>query len=209
MKQLMFEKSLSLAAGVVLLASAAFGTALVPGATAGADVVSAAGWTLLNDTGKQTATAATFTGVGEAWVYSNSVTGGLDFVYQFMNNGNSTDPTERITASSFAGWTVNAGYILGLGSAPNEVSLSANGAVVGFEFIPGSFNVLPGQTTDLLVVETNATDYKDGLFSIQDGSTATLNAFVPSTVSPEPASLALIGAGLLGLSLLRRRSSKN
>jgi PEP-CTERM motif len=208
MKQLMFEKSLSLTAGVILLASAAFGTTLVPGATANADVVSAAGWTLLQDTGQLNATAATFTGVGEAWVYSDSVTGGLDFVYQFKNNSNSTDPTERITASSFAGWTVSAGYILGLDNPPNLVSLSANGAVVGFEFTPGSFNVLPGETTDLLVVETNATDYKAGQFSIQDGSTATLDAFEPATLAPEPASLALIGAGLLGVSLLRRRSNK-
>ncbi|HEY1947834.1 MAG TPA: PEP-CTERM sorting domain-containing protein [Bryobacteraceae bacterium] len=205
----MFEKSLSLAVGVILLASTAFGTTLVPGDTVNADVVSAAGWTLLADTGQLNATAATFTGVGESWVYSDSVTGGLDFVYQFKNNGTSTDPAERITASSFAGWTVNAGYVLGLDNPPNLISLSANGAVVGFEFTPGSFNVLPGETTDLLVVETNATDYKSGQFSIQDGSTATLDAFEPSTLAPEPASLALLGAGLLGFSLLRRRSNKN
>jgi hypothetical protein len=210
MKLNMFEKSFSLVAGVVLLASAATASTLVPAAPASApDSFSNAGWTTLATTGPTTLTALTFAGTGQAWVVSdaNNVFGAgkLDFVYQFSNNANSGDPNERISAGTFSGFSVDAGYVTGTGVAPESVTLSAGGNVVGFNYF--SSNLLQGQTTDLLVVETDATNYVPGTYSVQDSTTVTTIGYQPASV-PEPASLALIGAGLLGFSLLRRRSTK-
>ena len=139
---------------------------------------------------------------------SNNVFGAgkLDFVYSFSNSSTSGDPNERVSAGTFTGFSVDAGYVPGAGVAPGTVTLSAGGNVVGFNYF--SNNLLPGETTDLLVVETDATNYVPGTYSVQDSTTVSTAGYEPVS-TPEPASLALIGAGLLGLSLLRRRSAKN
>jgi hypothetical protein len=136
MKQSMFEKSLSLAAGVILLASAAAASTLVPAAPATPpDTFSNAGWTVLATTGPTSLTAATFSGIGQAWVVSDSSNvfgaGKLDFVYQFANSATSIDPNERLSAGTFTGFSVDSGYVLGSGVAPESVTLSSGGNVAG------------------------------------------------------------------------------
>lgn len=209
----MFERSLSLAAGVLLLTSAGWAGALVPavGPTV-PDVFTSTGWTVLATTGLVSLSSGppvTFTGKGQAWVVSDTnnvfASGDLDFVYQFADSG--PDLNERLTAYNFTGFAVDGGYVAGSGVAPSTVSLSTAGSVVGFQYIPT--NLLAGQMTDLLVVETNAKTYVPGTYTVQDGSTVTTLAYAPALASPEPASVALIGAGLLGFSLIRRRSTKN
>lgn len=197
----MLEKTLSLAAGVILLASAAAAGTLMPGVSPSAPSTFTPNWTLLATTGLVNLSSgppATFTGVGQAWVYSDAnnvyAPGDLDFVYQFNNNGPAVN--ERLTAFDFKGFSVDAGYITGTGVAPTAVSLSSDGSVVGFGYIPT--NIMAGQTSDLLVIETDATSYIPGTYTVQDGSTVTTIGYAPA-LAPEPASLALIGAGLLGL----------
>jgi PEP-CTERM motif len=58
------------------------------------------------------------------------------------------------------------------------------------------------------VIETDATAYKWGFVSAQDGTAGSARAYIPAV--PEPSSLALVGGGLstFGL-LLRKRLGKS
>ena len=81
---------------------------------------------------------------------------------------------------------------------PTTIDRSMNGSVVGFNYIPGD-EILPGETTPLLVIETNARHFDfNGFLSGQDGTAGYANAYEPAAV-PEPSSLGLIGSGLMVL----------
>ena len=69
------------------------------------------------------------------------------------------------------------------GIVPNNVDRSANGNVIGFNFLGSS--VTAGQDTATLVIETNATAYTTGTVSIQDGTSGFAAGFAPNSV-PEP-----------------------
>ena len=59
---------------------------------------------------------------------------------------------------------------------------------MGFNFTPGD-EILPGQTTPQLVIETNATHFDfRGYLSAQDGTAGYAQAYEPSQPVPEPSS---------------------
>jgi hypothetical protein len=159
---------------------------------------------------------ATFSGTYTTWVYSdpgNKICAGcLDFVYQVSNTTKNPLPPdqgiiERITASAFAGFTTDVGYTPGTGAvAPDGVSRSSSpGNVVGWNFL--GTNLDPNQTSDLLVIETNAKFFGMGTISAQDGTAGSALGFAPSAV-PEPMTMGLLGGGLalLGVARLRRKN---
>lgn len=193
------------------MASLASATVLTPGSSGAPDAFSNAGWTLLASTGDQALSSGTFTATANAWVYGDSAntfcTGCLDFVYMVARTGG-TDPIERITAGSFAGFLLDAGVVTSSpGFAPNSVDRSANGTVVGFNYQNAS-NLTDSESTQLLVIQTNATSYVPGLLSVQDQQSANGIGFAPASV-PEPISVSLLGGGLALMGMARWRRKKS
>lgn len=149
--------------------------------------------------------ATTFSGTLTSAVYQDGAF--LDFYYQFTNNSTSSDPVDQITPSSFAGFTTDVGS---RNDASGNVGLTAGGFVTGdanpataFR-LPGTGSgvdfeqivALPGHSTYVLVVKTNATTFGTGTAALQDTTNVTVAALAPS---PEPTTIGLLFVGLLGI----------
>jgi hypothetical protein len=154
-------------------------------------------------------------------VYSdpNNVFGAdnLDFVYQITDTGTgphagSQGVIEKINASFFDTFSVDAGYtttaLAGFtagGSTSALADLEGGGGVVSFNYT-GANELTVGTYTTILVVETNAKSYNElGILSAIDGSTATIAGLEPSSGTPEPGSMFLLGAGLVSLGVIGKR----
>ncbi len=205
--------SFGLAACALSMASLASATVLTPGTSGPPDPFSNAGWTLLATTGSQALSSGTFTANATASVYSDSgntfCAGCLDFVYMVTRTGGA-DPIERITGGSFIGYLVDAGVVTGsAGFTPTSVDRSANGGVIGFNY-QNAANLTDNQSTQLLVIQTNATSFAAGVMSAQDGLAANGIGFQPAS-TPEPISMSLLGGGLalIGLGRWRRNQRKS
>lgn len=161
--------------------------------------------------------AGTNSGTILSAVYDNG--GMLDFYYQVVNDASSATALARLTAVDFTGFTTDTSFrtdgstLTGAGFAdgtvaPQTSDSNGTGTVIGFSFFPpptSPAEILPGDTSFVVIISTNATNFRAGNASIIDGGTQTVAAFEPTSAVPEPASLGLIGFGLLGLAGLRRR----
>ena len=176
--------------------------------------------TLLADTTQTVnGTGGAYTGTLVSAVYME--TGGtLDFYYQFTNNAGSKDAVARITDTDFTGFTTATGFrvdgasLTGAGFSNGTVAPvtadrnAPGGDVVGFQFSPpDSAKILPGTTSDVLVISTNATRFQPGRVNVIDGGVTDVAGFEPavSTTVPEPATFLFLGGGLLALGAIRRK----
>jgi hypothetical protein len=152
-----------------------------------------------------TIATATFSDTYAQWVYADPnntwCSGCLDFVDQFTNHGG--DAQERFSMYNFAGFLVNAGTNPFGVHDPLTIDRSLLGPVIAFNYGAGN-EIVPGETTPLLVIETNALHFKPGFASAQDGTAGYGFAYAPSSV-PEPSSLALIGGGLSVFGVMLRK----
>lgn len=160
-------------------------------------------------------TAGTTSGTLRSAVFMNP-SGTLDFYYQVDNSPNSATAIARETDTSFVNFLTYTGYRIDGGSlaggfvngtqTPVTADRNAAGTVVGFSFFPpDSGKVLPGTTSSVLVISTNATLYTAGNAAVIDGGTQTVAAFQPLSGVPEPTTMALMGAGLVALACVRKR----
>jgi hypothetical protein len=154
-------------------------------------------------TGTDIASNIVFTGLLDTQVYADA--GGLDFVYQISNNANSADSILRLTASGLTGYSTDGDYIAGTGAAaPFLVNRSSDTDTVGFSFLAAA-GVQPGQTSDIMVIKTDATAFMPSTVSIQDGGNANVDSFAPVAV-PEPVSAAIVAFGFSALALRRHKN---
>jgi uncharacterized protein (TIGR03382 family) len=83
--------------------------------------------------------------------------------------------------------------------------------VIGFTFLGaplGAGTLMPGMTSAVLVVQTDAPYYVLSTAAIIDGSVTTAPIFAPSLVVPEPATISLAALGLGALALVARRRAR-
>ncbi len=150
--------------------------------------------------------APTFTGTLTSAVYQDGAF--LDFYYQYNNSSLSADSVDFITPSSFTGFTTDVGsrddasvtpgllaggFLTGVGDAnPVSAFRLSNGSGIDFEGI----DAMPGHSTYVLVIRTDATTFGIGNAAIQDTTNVTVSALAPT---PEPALVGLLFGGLLGI----------
>src|SRR5579871_1516198 len=176
---------------------AAPGDTVFPGlVTSGTDP----GTLLANESVVVNGTGGAYSGTLVAAVYQENV-GTLDFYYQFVNNANSKDSVARITEVDFTGFLTSLGFrvdgssLTGSGFVDGSVAPvtgdrnSPSGDVVGFSFNPpDSAKILPGTTSTVFVISTNATRFQPGTVNIIDGGVTDVQAYEPAAV-PEPSQL--------------------
>ncbi len=130
----------------------------------------------------------------EVW---RETSGTLDFVYEVTPTA---DDADRVTVTNFAGFITYVGTntaIAGAGTiAATTADRETSGSTIGFNFLGNPVD--PGESSQWLVVETNAFNYTSGFVAVIDGGASTTVGFSPTT-APIPPSALLLGSGLLGL----------
>jgi hypothetical protein len=161
--------------------------------------------------------APTFKGTLTSRAFNNDTSNpfgltGVTFTYQFTNTDSDAIPTglNRITVGDFSGFLTDMSHQPGTGVVPAFLDRGlAPGEEVGFSFQNqpvGQGEVAPGQTSAVLVVQTNSVSFVTSTASIIDSGVASVPALAPRVIVPEPASASLLTLG--GAALIARRRKR-
>ena len=177
-------------------------------------------------------TAGLTSGTVVSAVYRNP-SGTLDFYYQVNNcfqpgiaafcpgGAASATAIAREADESFVGFMTFLGFRVDGSSLAGSLFVDGSvapvtadrsslgpGSTVGFQFSPpDGAKIFPGLSSNVLVISTNALNFRAGNAEILDGGSQTVASFEPfASVSrtPEPATLALLAGGLIAIALRQR-----
>lgn len=148
-----------------------------------------------------------FAGLGYTGTLTSSVIsgdtsnpfGGLTFTYLLSNNATSFNAINRMTINGFTGFLTDASASTApaAGEVPSYLDRDPTGGTLGVAFaLPplGPATLFPGDSSRLLVVQTNATSFVPSAAFVIDGSTTTVGTLAPV---PEPSGIWLLGLGAL------------
>ena len=215
---------LALVASVAAIAAIpAHAATLVPGQTNGTfDPFVQASQGIVLATTSVPGTAFTFAAIMRSAVYRN-IAGTLDFYYQVARTGRGSlgedSEIKAFTAANFHGFNVDAffsdadvdgGGFFTVRNNPGVSTMTAERTADG-QTLRATFNangLVGTEASATYIFRTNATAFTRGTFGVIDGSTFSGLAFAPTSVVPEPATwgLMLVGFGIVGSALRRRRS---
>ena len=156
------------------------------------------------------------TGTVSEWVVRDATSalcpGCLSFVYQVHLD---TGVVGLIEGASYSGFTVDVAHFIGPsasltgstagGFGANDADRSADGSTIGFNF---SNPITPGNNSFLEIANTNAISFMGGIIGVDGtGENGTsIGGFAPGLAAvPEPATVLLIGSGLVAIGVWRRR----
>jgi hypothetical protein len=159
-----------------------------------------------------TSSTGAYSGTLISAVVRETGSGTLDFYYQVVITTTSTncggggqpgcDPIARETNTNFNNggaaatppptwttWAATRGDAVGPFSAgtvfPIYADRNALGNIVGFSFNPpDGAKIQPGQTSSILIVSTNATNFTLGKSSVIDGGVTTVTTYQPAAAPP-------------------------
>ena len=208
MKTLLLAASAAFA--MVAAAPAAQAIVLDPGTSGSPDLLSlGSGSTLVANTGSLPFSNSAFSGTIDEWVYEDTAntfgSGDLTWVIQVVNSANSSDAMARVTAGNFATFMTDVGDNGGA-NAPSLVDRDTPGHTIGFSWA-ATGGLLAGQTSDLLMIDTNASRFTTGTLAVINSQTSDLSAYEPSAV-PEPPTWAMMLLGFAGLGVAGYRGSR-
>ena len=223
-----FGRAAVCASILLLSGSAARAAVLLPGGSVTPDILAGPAGTLVASTTQPLPAVGSIT----AAVVLNAG-GTLDFYYQITNS--LSVPAHDLARNSNDAFAVpvtfdtevfyrleNGGLPIftagNAGATPLTADRGLDGLVVGFNFTaigqPTATKIQPGETTRILVIRTNATEFTLGNSFVINGVISGAQTFAPTAVVPEPASLVLLSsafaaAGYMARHRARRRKPGN
>jgi hypothetical protein len=122
--------------------------------------------------------------------------GGLTFTFQFTVN---SGLVEHMSSSSFTNFLTD---VANDNTAPGTVApatANRSGNSDGGRVVEFNGEWIAGQTSAILMINTDAKSFTAGTIGLIDGGGTTLAGFAPVALVPEPGSLFLLGGTILGL----------